>query len=478
MIRAVFHLCGFLLLTASSAQAGQRSVPQGIWGRIQKIVKMNPPFSLPAETLCFPSAESSYGLGLVTNCVYQIRDGKNTLWLMRQDIKTPEHSVENLIGIYVELPDGAKNPKSYYLELDRPRFDQTAVLDSVSYKVPCLMCHASGPRVIRPSADRLKTMSAGQSKLLSDWNQELAGYKIVDNYIPPKNLGKKLVLNEPHMKEPLRLGKCLECHNTETGVRAPLMRMHASTIQYLAVASATEFGHAVMPAYGGSPLNSAEMKCLQEWIEGHHLDGCFMASEENVGIQKKITAVARRSSELLSIDAGASDLTARVHTTFHDFDVKHLEVSGSSKKKTADRVSAEVDIHLESLDAGISARSQHTKDWLDTVQFPVVHIAGDIVRRGTVVSMHQAQLTLKGITRSVNLSLKCDRVLRVCALAPIAIDLSAWGLVPPGFLGIKVSPSIEITGTIFLNAVEISDVAGGSESFAHGVKPLEAVVTK
>lgn len=443
-----------LLVTSNAHAASAQYVPPELWARIQNIVKHGVPFVDAKSTLCFPSAESSFGLGVVKNCIYRINDGRNTLWMMRQDIKSSVQNTENLVAIYVDAGTGKKNPMSYYLELDRPRFDENAEVAAVPYKVPCFMCHASGPRAIRPSADHLRRIPDDQKKLLNDWNRDLASYKISDQYTPAGKKGLALNLKTERGDEILRLQSCAECHNTTTGVRAPITRMHAATVYYLAFGSEEEFGHGFMPSYGASRLAPAERTCLQEWILGKRADGCAHVETDlkpaTSVSDKKITDASRS----FVFDETASTLTTDIHTTLHDFTVKQMIVSGYGKKTQDGSYLIACDIRLAALNAGISARSTHIKELLDVSQYPVIHLSGQAKRLGDQIWMPEALITLKGVTRSMGVKLTCDRALRSCRLLPMRLDLTDWGLAMPSFLGIQVSPTVDVQGTFTLTSGE------------------------
>ena len=112
-------------------------VPLEIWQRIVSLKIQTSVFAeSTSKSLCFASAESSYGLGKVTNCIREISDGKNSLWIMRQNIETADRSIQNLIATYIDVAS-TKVPTAYYLELDRDLFEASGEF-LIKCLVPCV----------------------------------------------------------------------------------------------------------------------------------------------------------------------------------------------------------------------------------------------------------------------------------------------------------------------------------------------------
>ncbi|MCX6124525.1 MAG: hypothetical protein NTV34_07215, partial [Proteobacteria bacterium] len=200
------------LLAGPSFGAATDFVPSEIWQKITNLNAMKAFFSENlSESICFTSAESSYGLGTVTNCIVEIPDGKNSLWMMKQNIETSDRRIKNLIATYIDI-SSSSTPKAYFLELDREQFESSGGLVAIPYKVPCVICHSSGPRVIRPTTASLGSLNSKQVELLTQWNEKIASYKVVETFKPKSKFAKLLEPQKKVFKERLRLSKCTGCH--------------------------------------------------------------------------------------------------------------------------------------------------------------------------------------------------------------------------------------------------------------------------
>lgn len=440
------------LATQTSLAIGDEFLPERIWNRVVALTAADGNVLKGTKSmLCFVSAESSFGLGAVTNCIQEIPDGENSLWLMKQDIETKDRSFKNLIATYVERRKD-KLPMAYYLELERDQFDQSGRLEATSYKVPCTMCHSSGPRLIRPTTLSLGRLEPREKTLLEQWNQKIAAYKIVETFVPTSEQRKRLVSENPRANEPLKLGSCLQCHNGSSGVRSSLTRRHAGMIRYLAFSSKADLGQAQMPAYGSPVLDAVDSACLKDWAAGGQPDGCGGKSKSV--LPHPIEAHGSAALDLnvsgkKVIDGPASSVSVAVKTTFHDFEIHGLDVSGAVLLPNGDQPGVvSVSIGLDALDAGISARSQHTKGWLSVAEFPNIQVSSVISSGGSLPKRLTADVKIQGVSRQVDVAVECDSALFVCLIAPTTINLQDWGLKMPGFLGIVVKPEIEISGKI------------------------------
>jgi hypothetical protein len=423
--------------------------PAALLTHVGQLVDDVRPFSGPGpKSLCFVSAESSHDLGTVTNCVVQIKDGANSLWLMRQDIVAKQGKIQNLIATYVDTQSGAR-PTAYYLELNRTKYESVSAVEPIPYKVPCLMCHASGPRLIRPTSDSVAKFSMAQRDLLTRWNEEIGAYKIVDNYIPPSAEGTGLLTSGPNDHETLKLPKCLECHNSNTGVRRELTRGNRTTIAYLAFLSKEDLGSTQMPSFGAQQLNLAEAQCLREWLHGHRPDGCHEVVGDNkqvAGVDSFTKARTGPADTRPTIDGEKSNIRILVTTTFHNFEVTGLspECGPIETKPSSGEPVIQCNLSLLTLNTGLSVRTTNAKAWLETNLFPSIAVSGTLGSDGLL----RGTLKIKELARAFESRVACIPAEHRCDLLPTTINLANWELKMPGFLGISVKPEVVVSGSV------------------------------
>jgi polyisoprenoid-binding protein YceI len=380
------------------------------------------------ESLCFQSAESSYDLGTVTNCIRVLKKRSLQLWIMQQDIAPtgPQSSTKNLIAIAVDSTDHLR-PSVYYLELNRDNFERWGGVDPVNYKVPCLMCHPSGPRVIRPTMKSLSNFTSRQRKTLQRWNDKLASIKIVNTYIPHGLASKYLFPKDPatNSKNVLKVNPCYECHNSKTGVRAELTYDQVATVAYLAFHSTKDFGHAAMPSYGSQPLDESSKAALMKWITGEEQSEAHLSSIQD------------------------ETITATVKTNFHQFDVKGFKISDQSQRNPDGSLAIDFTLDLQFLKTGISARDEHLKTVIQSTKYPYARLTGSLPAN---FMENSVLLTLVWQNRQIQQRIKISRSGNSVRFSSV-LKLEDWGIEPPTFLGIKVQPHIDINGVTMPRAL-------------------------
>lgn len=190
--------------------------------------------------------------------------GKNfNLWHMEQRRATDASQGKpyNQLLIAVETKE---NPEAFYLEFGTtPSFSSRVPLPK-PFTAACFSCHASGPRVIRYEKLNGHPFPNEEGvKLIDVWNQEIASLKRVKTYFPSQRANSPVPpihRTEALMQEKFRHRACTECHNSDAGLRAPLMRQHRYSILAL-----LEKGHMPQDA---AMLPKKEIKCIEAWLKG------------------------------------------------------------------------------------------------------------------------------------------------------------------------------------------------------------------
>jgi cytochrome c553 len=205
------------------------------------------------------------------------KDGNIDFWLLRQASNTPDmpkvlqeghftnrikfiiamdKSDVNDYSAYYFTTRDVKNPPNYVSE----KFTQAPLVD-------CFICHASGPRVIRPAIEPdIPALVDRDWSMIRLFNRDIEGYGDVNTPWPPDE--KPL---ESGWMETVTMPACQQCHDSHS-LRAPLRRYHFRSIKALIDTYEQDDGYfvkrptgqlAVMPPM--LPLTDAGQLDLLDW---------------------------------------------------------------------------------------------------------------------------------------------------------------------------------------------------------------------
>ena len=123
------------------------------------------------------------------------------------------------------------------------------------------MCHANGPRVIRPDYEKLNVSMLDQVKI-KFWNYKISRYgKIKVNELETENSETPFRYKSEIDNQKLNIKTCSKCHNEkDSRGRGPLVRQNLLAIQYLVE-------HQIMPP-AGYKMSESEIKYLNRFIKG------------------------------------------------------------------------------------------------------------------------------------------------------------------------------------------------------------------
>lgn len=216
--------------------------------------------SLPSDVM-FRSAESHTATGGdVYNRVHFVRDGSRDVWMMNQS-----HDGGRTFERLAIVVDG-KQASFYQLEagaLEWRATDGAAGAPAQrEYRVACALCHANGPRAIRPNGTLEGDLTFAERLRVSLWNLRIKMYPRLhsdaapgfDHKIPFRFAGT-------FANSPLKVATCAYCHREDGPVaRGTLVRQNALTI-----ASMVDRGE--MPPLG-IPLPAAQKRELDRFLKG------------------------------------------------------------------------------------------------------------------------------------------------------------------------------------------------------------------
>jgi hypothetical protein len=145
-------------------------------------------------------------------------------------------------------------------------FQQFKNGSEVQYRVSCFMCHANGPRAIRPNWKSNHLSNSLKDKLaVMQWNLKIKTYGTI---VAKKNdfvRTTPLAYDGSLDNEILKVKTCLLCHNDSKAIintikRAPILRQHALAIEFLVA-------NGEMPPFPFT-LSAHEKLQLQQFIQG------------------------------------------------------------------------------------------------------------------------------------------------------------------------------------------------------------------
>ena len=178
----------------------------------------------------FESLESqTVHLTPVYNEIHFEQKGSQDIWTMLQSHRGPHLPktdwdsisivVEGGIASFYQLPQGTTR----WSEEVRP----------IPYKAKCLLCHANGPRAIRPNPNSNDVILSWKEKLqIAFWNLRIKSYGRLKNIGDPRY--GNIQFQDKLAQEPLQIKSCTRCHK-ESGffARGTLTRQHFMPIQFM-----------------------------------------------------------------------------------------------------------------------------------------------------------------------------------------------------------------------------------------------------
>lgn len=208
----------------------------------------------------FESRESkNISGGPVYNRVRFERRGREDIWLMQQAQNglAPAHEEWDRIAIVVDTEK--KTSRFYQLAPGPLTFGGGA--KEIPYKVACYLCHANGPRALRPFlASEKRPLSVRENLAVLLMNLRISAYGALKPHAAMLAPEKKFAARSAHLNEPLKLKACASCHSGEEGGRAVLERQHFMPIGFLVK-------NQLMPPPGHS-LTAEEKRELDQFLSG------------------------------------------------------------------------------------------------------------------------------------------------------------------------------------------------------------------
>ncbi len=223
------------------------------------------PASAHERPLSFVSAESTLGSHMrIENRIRAASSERFDVWLMRQrhgDTDTSDPLTWSFVAIVVNkfVPAGERF-RAHYFEFERAAVTKGSEPARAPMTAPCQGCHASGPRVIRPTRESLDAMSAAERDMLAVYNQTIRRYGNVENVAVEGGMPRVAAVTG---SAELSLARCTGCHYAGSRVRAPLFPWHAGTIEFMV---ADHENVRPMPPTGAA-LSTGDLTYLERWCD-------------------------------------------------------------------------------------------------------------------------------------------------------------------------------------------------------------------
>ena len=398
------------------------------------------------DSLTFMSAQSTDTKNQhLINKVYFFGKSHYDIWLMKQKINpNPDPATWNRVVIAVNRE---KN-QAYYFEMGPEGPGEVGRPHFKAFTAPCLSCHSSGPRVIRPMKSELTNPFLTRDiQLLKTWNQRIENGRETTNYRPMIKEKSILDLHEPGSLESLKIPLCVSCHANGSGIRGPLQRQNLESILFLThnhldrdniyiSADRSESALAEMPLQS-TKLNSQQQICLETWL--NHKQDLEQQGCSDVG-----TPTIEKSFHW-SLNPRQSQLDVLVSTKVSQFKVSGALVNGKMNCKDSVLKSCEgrATFNFEFVSSGIELRDQHLSQILDKYGFKSSTVEFELN------TLNQWTLNIKWGTRiqKVKLDNPCrtDADHSSCQF-DVPLNLTDFDFPVPEFLGLKVDNQITVRG--------------------------------
>lgn len=199
----------------------------------------------------------------VYNSIKLIRKKNKDIWMMNQSHfgQNPDPKLLDRLVIIVDTTINPKTAEFYQLPAGKLEWSDDLRLKKIDYKVSCFMCHANGPRVIRPDYEKFNVNTMDQLKI-KFWNYKISRYgRITVNESENQNEQTPFRYKNELDNQKLNIKTCSKCHNEkDSRGRGSLVRQNLLAIQYLVE-------HQIMPPTGYE-MSDSEKKYLNRFIKG------------------------------------------------------------------------------------------------------------------------------------------------------------------------------------------------------------------
>jgi hypothetical protein len=221
-------------------------------------------FFFPSDgAVTFQSEESKTKEGApVFNRIRYFSFPEKDVWMMAQSHFGISATPEKWDRLAIVVDKTHKPYRARFFQFEPGPLEWKENLPRKDFRVSCFLCHANGPRQIRPEAGTLPVMEKLKVEM---WNLQMKNYgRVVPDPIheeEDKKLRVPFRYSTPLENDLLTVPSCIKCHR-ETGLfaRGALRRQNSLTIEFM-----LSQGH--MPPLWFS-LPEEEKKALRDFLNG------------------------------------------------------------------------------------------------------------------------------------------------------------------------------------------------------------------
>lgn len=483
-----------------------RTKSRGILRALEEAYQRLGPDLSHGKSLTFESAESSfYSQKPIINRIALYETHDYSVWLMRQKQDSWESDKPEEWSLFAIIIDTKARPKkAYYLEFmpDKTRDRSGKLPQTIMPNVPCLTCHANGPRAPRPKESQLvPTLNTDQFALLEKWNKKISNSGPIESFEP--TAGMLTARNQKATDDTdLGLKVCTDCHDPQSGIRSKLQRRHLQSILFLISSGKDNAGyttktspsvHAFMPL-DDEPLSGNDRFCLHNWLENSPLPKYCYPSEtaknhqnittsltEAEAVNKLINAAKAPSESSKLWAVGQTDLFLRLKSSVGTFDITKIGVQGNLEIRTTrakgvanDLCVGDLTVNLQDSTTEIRVRDLHMKKLLTAGGWENLAKASfEISPCGVGYQKSKIQfpasIEFRGKRRKIEVSAVCQLSEAgqpkggkkiACDQIAAKLDLRDFEIPKPKFLHLEVDSQIMIQGKITFSPEEKAAVPG------------------
>ena len=215
------------------------------------------------DAVFFASLESK---GMHKQAVYNqikfFQKENSDIWMMNQSHFGINTDLDKIDRLAIVVDNSSKTAKFFQLPPGELIWSDDLPQQKIEFRVSCFMCHANGPRAIRPDSTLLKLSLKDKIKI-NFWNYKIKSYRRVqpDQMHSDEDTSLKMPFRYRTEldNEKLDINTCNQCHNDKNG-RGELARQNLVTIDFL-------LKNKLMPPSGYS-LSEIEKSKIKQFFLG------------------------------------------------------------------------------------------------------------------------------------------------------------------------------------------------------------------
>jgi hypothetical protein len=201
----------------------------------------------------------------VFNKITYIKKGQKDIWMMNQSHHGQMANEKKWDRLAIIVDKESRSTRFLQLPAGKLEWDDHLIQKEMNFKVSCFMCHANGPRAIRPNNLAFKLSLLTKTKIFL-WNLRIKSYGPLKESSLHTLADKKLTIpfrfHAPLDNEKLNIKSCTRCHNGDNmwPYRNKLTRQNVIAIEFM-------LENKIMPP-PGFHISEGDKKELKQFLRG------------------------------------------------------------------------------------------------------------------------------------------------------------------------------------------------------------------